>query len=271
MANSRELARVYEERYGKITFKGAFGAGESVKPPPGGRFARARPEQENAVAFLIRTIEENPGEVTVLAIGPMTNLAIALRLRPDLGKMIKRLVFMGGNARVGGNVTRFAEFNFWFDPEAARAVIHAEIPEKIMFGLDITNHAVLTKAHFDAIASVRTPITELFAEDMGAGWPGFYDNPEATGYIWDCLAAGYLIDPTFVTDQEEVRLEVVTEFSAAYGSSFVPNPGAGSEAARGVSAPTNRVRVMLNLDFAKFFALYRDLLTRPVEPPTEPR
>ena len=140
--------------------------------------------------------------------------------------------------------------------------MHAPIPDKIMFGLDITNQAVITKAHFDEITSVQTPITELAAEHMGSIWPGYHHNPEATGYIWDCLAAGYLIDPTFVTEQEDTHIEVVTEFSAAYGSSFVPNQDSGSGIDDGNAQ--NAVTVMLDLNFEKFFALYRDLLTRPV-------
>ncbi len=258
LVNSVERARRQEEQWGNIGFKGAFDSPEEIRPPLGGQFAKTRPRKENAISFLIESIENNPGEVTILAIGPLTNIAMVLNLRPDLGPKIKSLVFMGGNAKVPGNVTPYAEFNFWFDPEAAQAVIKSDIPEKIMFGLDITNHAILTRRHFDEIVAAKTPITEIFAHDMGDGWPGFYENPKATAYIWDCLAAGYLIDPSFVTASEIANLEVNTVFGPSYGGTFIPPEG--SEGIGG------KVGVMLNLDFPRFFEIYKDLITRPLPP-----
>ena len=133
----------------------------------------------------------------------MTNIALALRLKPDIETKIKRIVFMGGNIRVAGNATPAAEFNFWFDPEAARIVLRSRIPKKMMFGLDICNLAKIRKAEFDQIAAVHTPITDLFREDLGNRYPGFLKKPDATGYMWDSLAAAYLLDPDFVT---EVRI-----------------------------------------------------------------
>src|SRR5262249_1476603 len=138
---------------------------------------QARP---GGVEFLISEIESHPGEITVLAIGPMTNLALALRLRPSIETKIKRLVFMGGAAGVKGNVSAAAEVNFWFDPEAARIVLRSRIPQKIMFGLDICNHAPIRKAQFDELVAVRTPITEILREDLGNGFPGFLKNPGVT-------------------------------------------------------------------------------------------
>src|SRR5260370_22095677 len=129
----------------------------------------------------------------------MTNIALALRMKPEIATRIKRIVFMGGNIRVPGNASNAAEFNFWFDPEAARIVLRSRIPKKVMFGLDICNTAPIRKAEFDQIAAVRTPITDLFREDLGNRYPAFLKHPEATGYMWDSLAAAYLLDPGFVT------------------------------------------------------------------------
>ena len=70
-----------------------------MQPAPGARLTVRRPRHENAVNFLISEIERRPGEVTILEIGPMTNLALALRMRPEIETKIKRLVFMGGNVR----------------------------------------------------------------------------------------------------------------------------------------------------------------------------
>src|SRR5262249_4863059 len=156
-------------RWGKLEFIGAFGE----KRPP----STARPPHPGAIEFLASEIERHPGEITVLAIGPMTNLALALRLKPSIETKIKRLVFMGGNVRVPGNVSRAAEFNFWFDPEAARIVLRSRIPQKVMFGLDICNHAPIRKPQFDELVAVRTPVTDILREDMGNRYPGFLKNP----------------------------------------------------------------------------------------------
>ena len=190
----------------------------------------------------------------MLALGPMTNLALALRLRPEIETRIKRLVFMGGNIRVAGNASPAAEFNFWFDPEAARAVLRSRIPNKVMFGLDICNLAPLKKPEFDQIASARTAIADLFREDLGNRYPGFLKHPEAIAYMWDSLAAAYLLDPEFVTRAETQYLDVQTEWGQRYGAT--------ASLDRRAAPAATPVTVMLELDFKRVFGLYKERLTR---------
>jgi inosine-uridine nucleoside N-ribohydrolase len=192
--------------------------------------------------------------VTFLELGPMTNLALALRMRPDIETKIKRLVFMGGNVHVPGNASSMAEFNFWFDPEAAQIVLRSRIPQKVMFGLDICNTAPIRKAQFDRIANAHTPITDLYREDLGNRYPGFLEHPSATGYMWDTLAAAWLLDPGFVTKSESGYLDVLTAWSKFYGSTVALD--------RRVAPNATPVTEMLTLDFERVFALYQDLLTR---------
>jgi inosine-uridine nucleoside N-ribohydrolase len=123
-----------------------------------------------------------------------------------------------------------------------------------MFGLDICNQAAFRKAQFDEIAAKKTPITELFREDYGNRYPGFYQHPEALAYLWDELAAAYLIDPRFVTAKESRYLDVDTRFGASYGA-VVPLD-------RELAPEATPVDVMRKLDFERIFALYKDLLTR---------
>ena len=168
LVHTAAMAREAERRWGKIEYTGAFagqtGRGEarSRRPAPGRKAHHAA-----AVEFLIGEVERHPGEVTILRSGPMTNIALALRMKPEIETRIKRIVFMGGNVHVPGNATSSAEFNFWFDPEAAQIVLRSRIPEKVMFGLDICNTAPIRKREFDQIVAVRTPITDLYREDMG--------------------------------------------------------------------------------------------------------
>jgi len=254
LVHSAAMAREAERRWGSLAFTGAFAEDPAaVKPAPGAKLT-GRKAHRDAAQFLISALEHRPGEVTVLAIGPMTNLAMALRMRPEIEGKIKRLVFMGGNIRVAGNASAAAEFNFWFDPEAARIVLRSHIPKKVMFGLDICNQAPLRKAEFDQIAAAHTPITDLFREDLGNRYPGFLKDPNATGYMWDSLAAAYLLDPEFVTRSEVRYLDVQTAWGQFYGST-VPLD-------RRVAPDATPVEAMLDLDFRRVFALYKDRLTK---------
>jgi len=255
LMHTAAMAREYGRRWGPLEFIGAFSQDpKEVKPAPGARLAARRSHRENAVDFLIAEIERHPGELTVLEIGPMTNLALALRMKPEIETKIKRLVFMGGNVHVGGNASALAEFNFWFDPEAARIVLRSRIPQKVMFGLDICNQAPLHKAEFDQVVGAHTPIADLFREDLGNRYPGFLQHPQATAYMWDSLAAAYLLDPGFVTRSEVHYLDVLAAWGKFYGST-VPLD-------RRVAPEATPVTEMLGLDFNRVFGLYRELLTR---------
>lgn len=247
LVHTAAIAAAAAEKFGKQSYIGAF----AQKPSYG--FGHAK----NAVDFIIETVERNPGNITFLEIGPMTSLAMALRIRPDLETKIKRLVFMGGAAHVPGNSTPAAEFNFWFDPEAAQIVLRSKIPVKVMFGLDICNHAPLTKSLFEEIIAIHTPVTKLYEEDFGRkGFPGFLTNAPQTAYLWDELAAGYLIDPSFVTKSESMYLDVDTRFSPDYGRAIPLD--------RKLAPDATPVQVMLDLNVGKAYEMYKDLLTRPV-------
>jgi inosine-uridine nucleoside N-ribohydrolase len=255
LVHSAAMAREAARRWGKLEFIGAFADNPAdVKPAPGAKLSLRKPHHEGAVEFLISEIERRPGEVTILAIGPLTNIALALRLRPEIETKIKRIVFMGGNVRVAGNASAWAEFNFWFDPEAARIVLRSRISQKVLFGLDICNTAVLRKAEFDQVVAVHTPITALFREDQGNRYPGFLKNPGASGYMWDTLAAAYLLDPGFVTKSETRYLDVLTAWGPYYGSTVPLDRRSVPDA--------TPVTVMLELDFKRVFGLYKDRLTQ---------
>jgi inosine-uridine nucleoside N-ribohydrolase len=255
LIHTAAMAREMDRRWGTLNYIGAFAqdAAAPVIPAPGGKLTGRRLRRD-AVNLLISEIERHPGEVTILALGPMTNIALALRLKPEIESKIKRIVFMGGNIRVAGNASNAAEFNFWFDPEAARIVLRSRIPKKAMFGLDICNLARIRKPEFDQIAGAHTPVTNLYREDLGNRYPAFLKKPDATGYMWDSLAAAYLLDPDFVTKSESRYLDVQTSWGQFYGST-VPLD-------RRVAPAATPVTVMFGLDFKRVFALYKDRLTR---------
>lgn len=228
-----------------IEFRGAFAEKQPAGWPAGLR-------AENAVSYLIRTIDANPGQITIVALGPMTNIAMALRLRPDLAGKIKRLVFMGGQYRADGNASKAAEFNFWFDPEAAQVVLRSDIKQKVMFGLDVCNKAILDKSGFDAIAASQTPIAARFREDFGVRYPGFLKNPQATVSLWDALVAAWLIDAQAFSGAEDRLLDVDARFGPAYGKVIDLDPK--------LSAGAAPVRMMNNVDYARVFEIVRKLM-----------
>ncbi len=255
LIHTAAMARESDRRWGTLSYIGAFAQDPlgPVIPAPGGKLAGRKPRRD-AVNLLISEIERHPGEVTLLALGPMTNIALALCLKPDLESKIKRIVFLGGNIRVAGNASNAAEFNFWFDPEAARIVLRSRIPIKVMFGLDICNLARIRKPEFDQIVSAHTPVTNLYREDLGNRYPAFLKKPNAIGYMWDSLAAAYLLDPDFVTRFESRYLDVQTSWGQFYGST-VPLD-------RKVAPAATPVTVMLGLDFKRVFTLYKARLTK---------
>jgi inosine-uridine nucleoside N-ribohydrolase len=247
LVHSRAMASKEREEWGE-GYLGAFAEDAPAKPKSFKRLAH-----RNAIEMMIEAIEKTPGEVTLVAIGPMTNIAIMLRLRPDLETKIRRLVFMGGAVHVNAMAAdkRAAEFNVWFDPEAAQIVLRSAIPEKVMIGLDLCEHAKIDKAHFDQIVAVKTPVTDLYRKDMGKR---FAKNPDAHVGIWDCLAAAYVLDQKWVTKRESAYLDVDTTFGKNYG--------AVTPLDRTIAPDATPVVVLLDLDFEKFFALYKELLTK---------
>lgn len=124
--------------------------------------AKQRPENDHAVDFIIETIKENPGEIEILAIGPQTNIAMAIKRDPSIIKDIKHLWLMGGVNHAPGNIRAVAEFNFNTDPEAAKIVLHSGI-EMTMVTWDMClNYGVLYDEDLDKISALNTKGTDFF-------------------------------------------------------------------------------------------------------------
>jgi purine nucleosidase len=166
------------------------------------------PVAESAAEFLCRTVAANPGEVTILAVGPLTNLALALRLRPDLDTLVERVVVMGGNALVPGNATPAAEANMRSDPEAADVVFGARWPVT-MVGLDVTHRVNLRGADLDRLTATPTPAGRHLARALPLYRSFFAHTNGLDGiYVHDPTAVVYLLDPaSFAVSRWPVRVE----------------------------------------------------------------
>ena len=147
---------------------GVWGEWWSDEPPPGG-FATKQAEAIGAAEFIGQTVRAYPGEITILAIGPLTKVAMAIRQGPDFAANVKQIVIMGGAIALlpdgHGNVTPNAEFNFWVDPEAARAVLKSGIPI-VLSPLNVSRKTGLTKEWYERRVATDTPITGLIRETM---------------------------------------------------------------------------------------------------------
>jgi len=137
-------------------YRAEFGSDPAIKPV-----------DKHAVDFLIDTIKAHPGEVTVMPIGPCTNLAIAIRMAPEIIPLIKRVVYMGGAFDTPGNTTPSAEFNWWFDPEAAKMAVRARFAEQLIVGLDVCEKYRFNKKVFERITAVETPLQRCLRKNTG--------------------------------------------------------------------------------------------------------
>jgi len=156
-----------------------------------------KPVSESAVEMIRRIVRSSPGEITVVALGPLTNVATALKADPELAKMIRAIVLMGGSLS-GGNITPAAEFNFYVDPEAARIVFDAGVPIT-MVGLDVTRHTALTDEHFKTLSASQNPVSQAAAKIARNA----IDHTRAQGFLigpnmHDSLALAAFLDPTLL-------------------------------------------------------------------------
>lgn len=134
---------------------GASGIGNSQLPAP-----RTQPVPQHAVDFLIEKVLAEPGQISIFPIGPLTNIAMAIRKEPKFAAAVKELVIMGGAIQEGGNTTPQAEFNIYVDPHAAHIVFHAGMPITLI-PLDATHKCLLKPQHVDRLCQIASPITQF--------------------------------------------------------------------------------------------------------------
>ena len=176
---------------------GDTGLGYAKLPEP-----RARPIRQHAIDFLIEKILSSPGQITLVAIGPLTNVALAIRQEPRLFEAIGELIIMGGAIRYEGNTTALAEFNTYVDPHAAHIVYHAGIPITLV-PLDVTYQCVLTPGDVQHLQKIDSPITK-FVADATRFYMEFHDEYQKIEgcVINDPLALALTFAPELGTYQE---------------------------------------------------------------------
>ena len=173
------------------------------------------PETEHGVNYMIRTLLESDGDITVVTTGPMTNLAMAMRMEPAIVNKIKRIVLMGG-AVANGNVTPAAEYNIWVDPEAAYICFTSGRPIT-MVGLDVTRKVLCYPEIVERMSKIETPAAKLFVDLMGHFCK---TQKEVFGYdggpLHDPVTIAYLIAPEIVTTKK-MNAEIEIRSLQSYG------------------------------------------------------
>lgn len=149
-------------------------------------------------AAIIATAALHAGALDVLTLGPLTNLAIAINVRPEVIRQIRRVVVMGGAFAVGGNVTPHAEFNVYVDPDAANQVFNAGFSDITAVGLDITHQTVLSRTLWDSIPDHSNGGAGLVRDILRRT---FLERDKTGAYMHDPLAAAVALDPTLVSGE----------------------------------------------------------------------
>ncbi len=232
-------------RYGRYAkAHGATGMGGVELPVSDKKFHPLR-----AWDYIYEKAKEHPGELVIIAIGPLTNIARLLIMHPDVKPMIKQIVMMGGST-TEGNVTPYAEFNYIVDPPAAKMVFESGIP-LVMAGLNVT---LKTGISFDFIANLARESGSKIGGMLDELVHGYSDvkvnkEGEKASVVHDAIAVAYVIDPS-KCETEEDRIEIQADrfMEGTWGQSKVVD-----------GTPNCTVITDIDMDF------YRDLYRRTVE------
>lgn len=228
---------------------GKTGLDGSGLPPPS-----SEGDPRHGVDFIIETcLAAEDGEITLCAVGPLTNIAVAIVQEQRILAKIREIVLMGGAAITPGNTTPVAEFNVYVDPHAAQVVFESGL-ETTMFGLDVTHKVMTTPDRLEAIRALDTPVAQAVA-----GMLDFYGRHDVARYgieggpLHDPCVIAHLIDPGIFTGRR-VRVDVETASERTMGETVVDWWGVGDA--------TPNCLVMDQADATRFYALLTERLAR---------
>jgi len=265
LLNSKDETERWEALYGKFRYKGcwsdfsnrpadtppAFRAGyhePDVVPPLVEGAPHTKPLDETAAHFIVRMVHKYPGEVVIWAGGPLTNIALALRLDPEVATLAKSLVLMGSgmysdNGGIGGIDGR-REFNWWFDPEAVRMTMRAPWKKIIITPIDISVKTKLGKEIQAAIAKADTPVARYLTEYS------------VESFMWDELSAAAMVDPSIITGQKELYVDIDIDHGPSYGQTLFWSAGTT------LPSYERLATVQFDVDAPKLYDLYIKLMTQ---------
>jgi inosine-uridine nucleoside N-ribohydrolase len=185
---------------------------------------KLKPVSETATELIRRIVRANPGEISIVAIGPLTNVATVLKSDPTIAPLIKSIVIMGGSLS-GGNITPAAEFNFYVDPEAARIVFDSGVP-LTMVGLDVTRKVIIRDEQVRALEAAQNPVSQAAGKILRANLDRLSKAGNASGFaMHDPLTVAQLVDPSVVTLKDFfVEIETTGELTAGQSLGYAHGP-----------------------------------------------
>jgi purine nucleosidase len=176
-----------------------------------------KPEEEDAAHFIIRMVHKYPHEVTIFALGPLTDLAQVVSLDPRVPELAQELVIVGGSIApvvpIDWATSNRREFNFWWDPEAVHIVLPAPWTKITVTTVDISVKTRMTKEMIAQIAKTNAP---------AAQYVGKWADEE---YLWDELAAAAWLDPSIITKEQQLYMDIDISHGPGYGNTLVWVPG----------------------------------------------
>jgi purine nucleosidase len=261
LINREELILRWEQLYGKVSYKGAWNRkplGDGIRGVYHAPFEvpqlvegnpTTKPSSEDAAHFIIRMVHKYPHEVTIYAGGPLTNIAQAISIDPAVSDLAQELVVMGGSVApvvpTDWSTENRREFNFWWDPEAVHMVYTAPWHKITDTTVDISVKTWLKKAMITEIAKSPNPAAQYLAK---------YADEE---FRWDELAAAAWLDPSIITKETELYMDIDYSHGPGYGNTLAwvagSQPGLGEQL----------VHVLLELNLEKFDKMFIELMTRP--------
>jgi purine nucleosidase len=294
MLNTKEEALLRSQLYGGHRLDPWLGAFNRTHdgpddiqplPAPYDRFANITPQQEHAARFMIKTVRENPGEVTVNAGGPLTNLALAIALAPDIVPLVPEVVIMGTGFHVFTKT-----FNMFFDPEAARKVLRANWPKLSIVTVDLadeiheSDRLASGRGMIEEIVSrAHSPILDLFQR---YALEPLRSNPNQRLFrMADEMIAAHVIDPGVFAKSEQMYVDICTTPGPNYGDAMfwpknwqvVPDSTRSPVSAAdrrvfvdphqfylGPPPSAGLVNVILEVDRERFKELFVGLMAKPI-------
>ncbi len=276
LVNTRREVELREQLYGSHpNWHGCFNPDapdpKYTWPPPGG-YPKVKARPGRAADFIIDTIRANPGEVVLYAAGPLTNIALAVRMDPGIVPLTKALYLMGGSTEGG------LELNWWWDPEAASIVLREPWKKIVVTPVEIGDQVWSSKALMSRVAHSRGPLAQ-YASQLYVD----FQPPKGTqvwSMMWDELAVASIIDPSVIAKSETMYLDVDTTHGPKYGHTvvwkqpsqlftfFLPYSGpepVNDEKWQGHLVPPSHLHpasVQTQVDVQKFDSLFVDVMSR---------
>lgn len=226
---------------------------------------RTQPTPGNGVDALIETIKATPG-ITIVTLGPLTNVALAVAHAPEIVGMVDRLVMMGGAAATSGNVTPAAEYNIWVDPEAARMVFHSGLPVEMVGWELCRGEAGLSPDERAAIRAFDNPIAHFAMESNIRATQAAFEQSGETGLtLPDPVAMAIALDPSICPERTPHFVDVETVSDLTRGMTVVDRFGVSLDERNqrewgAITGRGHKAAICWSLDIPRWKSMLSDLL-----------